>query len=170
MVLGWIIAIPMDETSRIAFWRHAQWPGHVMAETHQRPGGLRSQFHHIIDIAPTILELAGIPEPREVNGVPQMPIEGISMAYTFADKDAPGRRVTQYFEMFGNRALYHDGWVAGCLHGRAPWRLPAAPASTRHLGTLQHEDDFRRRTTLLPQEPKKLRDLQDRFMAEARQT
>jgi arylsulfatase A-like enzyme len=84
-------------------------------------GGLRSQFHHCIDIAPTILEVAGIPEPREVNGVPQKPIEGVSMAYTFADKDAPSRRVTQYFEMLGNRALYHDGWVAGCLHGRLPW-------------------------------------------------
>lgn len=75
-------------------------------------GGLRSQFHHVIDIAPTILEVAGIPEPRMVNGVPQKPVEGLSMAYTFADQDAPGHRVTQYFEMFGNRALYHDGW--GC--------------------------------------------------------
>src|ERR1700754_2331887 len=84
-------------------------------------GGLRSQFHHVIDIAPTILELVGIPEPREVGGAPQKPIEGISMAYTFAERDAPGRRVTQYFEMFGNRALYHDGWVAGCVHGRLPW-------------------------------------------------
>jgi arylsulfatase A-like enzyme len=84
-------------------------------------GGLRSQFHHVIDIAPTILDIAGIPEPREVNGVAQKPIEGISMAYTFDDRDAAGRRITQYFEMFGNRALYHDGWVAGCLHGKAPW-------------------------------------------------
>jgi arylsulfatase A-like enzyme len=72
-------------------------------------------------LAALALVHAGIPEPREMNGVPQKLIEGISMAYTFADKDAPGRRVTQYFEMLGNRAIYHDGWVAGCLHGRLPW-------------------------------------------------
>ena len=94
--------------------------------------GLRSQFHHVIDVAPTILEVAGIPEPREVNRVPLPPIEGISMAYTFGDEAAPGRRITQYFEMLGNRALYHDGWVAGCLHGRLPWlsgRAPSIPST-----------------------------------------
>jgi len=86
----------------------------------------------VIDVAPTILEVAGIPEPREVNRVPQTPIEGISMAYTFGDEAAPGRRITQYFEMLGNRALYHDGWVAGCLHGRLPWlsgRAPSTPST-----------------------------------------
>jgi arylsulfatase len=131
-------------------------------------GGLRSQFHHAIDIVPTILDVAGIPEPREVNGVPQKPIEGLSMAYTFADKDAPGRRITQYFEMFGNRALYHDGWVAGCLHGRLPW-LTAGGASfdndTWELYNVQ--EDFSQANNLVAQEPKRLRDLQDRFMAEA---
>jgi arylsulfatase A-like enzyme len=86
----------------------------------------------VIDVAPTILEVAGIPEPREVNRVPLPPIEGISMAYTFGDEAAPGRRITQYFEMLGNRALYHDGWVAGCLHGRLPWlsgRAPSTPST-----------------------------------------
>src|SRR6267378_4799696 len=89
-------------------------------------GGLRSQFHHVIDIAPTILEVAGIPEPRMVNGVPQKPIEGVSMAYTFDDKDAPSTRHTQYFEMFGNRALYHDGWVAATVPPQPPWLMGTA--------------------------------------------
>jgi arylsulfatase len=131
-------------------------------------GGLRSQFHHAIDIAPTILEAAGVPEPREVNGVPQKPIEGVSMAYTFDDKDAPGRRVTQYFEMFGNRALYHDGWVAGCLHGRLPWETAGGASFDDDTWELYNiEEDFSQANDLVAKEPKKLRDLQDRFMAEA---
>ena len=131
-------------------------------------GGLRTQFHHVIDIAPTILEVAGIPEPREVNGVPQKPIEGVSMAYTFADKDAPGRRVTQYFEMLGNRALYYDGWVAGCLHGRLPWETSGGASFDNDTWELYNiQEDFSQANDLAEKEPKKLRDLQDRFMAEA---
>ena len=131
-------------------------------------GGLRSQFHHIIDIAPTILDAAGVPEPREVDGVAQKPIEGISMAYTFADKDAAGRRVTQYFEMFGNRALYHDGWVAGCLHGRLPWETAGGASFDDDTWELYNiDEDFSQANDLVAKEPKKLRDLQDRFMAEA---
>jgi arylsulfatase A-like enzyme len=131
-------------------------------------GGLRSQFHHIIDIAPTILEVAGIPEPREVNGMPQVPIEGVSMAYTFGDKDAPSCRVTQYFEMFGNRALYHDGWVAGCLHGRLPWETSGSASFDDDTWELYNiQEDFSQANDLAAKEPKKLRELQDRFMAEA---
>ncbi len=131
-------------------------------------GGLRSQFHHVIDIAPTILEVAGIPEPRMVNGVPQKPIEGVSMAYTFAGKDAPGQRVTQYFEMFGNRALYHDGWVAGCQHGRLPWVTAGSASFDEDTWELYNiDEDFSQANDLVAKEPKKLRDLQDRFMAEA---
>jgi arylsulfatase A-like enzyme len=131
-------------------------------------GGLRSQFHHVIDIAPTILEAAGIPEPREVNGVPQKPIEGISMAYTFTDRNAPGRRVTQYFEMLGNRALYHDGWVAGCLHGRLPWETSGGASFDSDTWELYNiEEDYSQAHDLAEKEPQKLRDLQDRFMAEA---
>jgi arylsulfatase len=132
-------------------------------------GGLRSQFHHVIDIAPTILDLAGIPEPRSVNGVPQKPIEGVSMVYTFEDAKAPSERVTQYFEMLGNRALYHNGWVAGCLHGRLPWETGGGGLSfdedTWELYNI--EDDFSQANDLAAKEPAKLRDLQDRFMAEA---
>lgn len=75
----------------------------------------------MIDIVPTILEAAGISEPYIVNGVPQKPIEGISMVYSFDDPNAQEQRHTQYFEMFGNRALYNDGWIAACRHGRLPW-------------------------------------------------
>src|SRR6478609_2779222 len=139
------------------------WPGHITDQ-----GGLRSQFHHVIDIAPTILEVAGIPEPREVNGVPQKPIEGISMAYTFGDEAVPGRRITQYFEMLGNRALYHDGWVAGCLHGRLPWLTAGGASFDDDTWELYNIDqDFSQADDLADAEPKKLRDLQDRFMAEA---
>src|SRR4029078_3089857 len=131
-------------------------------------GGLRSQFQHCIDIAPTILEVAGIPEPREVNGVPQKPIEGISMAYTFAAKNAPGRRVTQYFEMLGNRALYHDGWGAGGLQRRVPWLTSGGASFDKDSWELYNiEKDFSQADDLAASEPQKLRELQDRFMAEA---
>ena len=85
------------------------WPGHI-----KDVGGIRTQFHHVIDIVPTILEAAGVQAPDIVNGIRQKPIEGVSMAYTFdqANANAPSKRDTQYFEMVGNRAIYHDGWIA----------------------------------------------------------
>ncbi|PTR32498.1 arylsulfatase [Luteibacter sp. OK325] len=131
-------------------------------------GALRTQFHHAIDIVPTLLDAAGIPEPRSVNGVPQKPIEGISMAYTFDRADAPSRRVTQYFEMLGNRAIYHDGWVAGCLHGRLPWLTSGGANFDDDTWELYNiEDDFSQSNDLARKELTRLRDLQDRFMAEA---
>jgi arylsulfatase A-like enzyme len=139
------------------------WPNGIKAK-----GGMRSQFHHVIDIAPTILDVAGISEPRMVDGVPQKPIEGISMAYTFGSGTEPGRRVTQYFEMLGNRALYHDGWVAGCLHGRLPWLTSGGASFDEDKWELYNiEEDFSQANDLAAKEPAKLRDLQDRFMAEA---
>ena len=85
------------------------WPGHI-ADV----GGTRRQFHHIIDIVPTILEATRISAPQTLNGIKQRPMDGISMAYTWdrATANVPSRRTTQYFEMLGNRAIYHDGWVA----------------------------------------------------------
>ena len=85
------------------------WPGHI-----NDVGGIRRQFHHVIDIVPTILEATGIPVPDTINGIKQRPMEGVSMAYTWdkANANAPTRHTTQYFEMLGNRAIYHDGWVA----------------------------------------------------------
>lgn len=131
-------------------------------------GRLRSQFHHVIDLAPTILEVAGIPEPREVNGVPQRSIEGTSMVYTWDDKTAPSRRTTQYFEILSNRALYHNGWVAGCRHGKLPWQSSGRTSFEEDTWELYNiETDFSQATDLASQNPRKLRELQDLFMVEA---
>jgi arylsulfatase A-like enzyme len=96
------------------------WPGHITDL-----GGIRRQFHHVIDIVPTILEAAGIPTPDTINGIKQSPIEGVSMMYTWdkANADGPTRHMTQYFEMLGNRAIYHDGWVAATTPATLPWEL-----------------------------------------------
>ena len=99
------------------------WPDRI-----KDAGGIRTQFHHMIDIVPTILEATGIPAPVMVNGIAQKPIEGVSMAYTFdkANADAPSKRDTQYFEMFGNRAIYHDGWIACTTPPPPPWLMGTA--------------------------------------------
>ena len=97
-------------------------------------GELRSQFHHVIDVAPTILEAAGLPEPTFVHGIQQAPIEGVSMAYSFDDADAAERRTTQYFEMFVNRGIYHNGWTAVTRHS-IPWAATPTPASTTTSGS-----------------------------------
>jgi arylsulfatase A-like enzyme len=96
------------------------WPGHI-----KDLGGIRTQFHHIIDIVPTILEATGIPAPAMVDGIAQSPIEGVSMAYTFdkANANAPSKRDTQYFEMIGNRAIYHGGWIAATTPPTTPWEM-----------------------------------------------
>ena len=91
------------------------WPEGIKAK-----GELRTQFGHVIDVAPTILEAAGLPEPKVVNGTPQVPMEGVSLIYSFDDAKAPERHTTQYFEIAGNRAIYHDGWFARTIH-KAPW-------------------------------------------------
>ncbi len=114
------------------------WPGHI-----KDPGGVRTQFHHVIDIVPTILEATGLPAPVMVNGVAQKPIEGVSMAYTWdpANATAKSHRTTQYFEMFGARALYHDGWIAATPPPAAPWLMGTATMPNvggwLHVGALQ---------------------------------
>ena len=138
------------------------WPKGITAK-----GELRSQWHHVIDIAPTILEAAGLPEPKSVNGTPQTPIEGVSLAYTFADAKAPSRHTTQYFEIFGNRAIYHDGWLAGTVH-RAPWEFK--PRTTLENDTWELYDtrtDFSLANDLAAKNPEKLKELQDLFLKEA---
>ena len=106
------------------------WPGHI-----KDAGGIRNQFHHMIDIVPTILEATGIEAPESVNGIKQKPIEGVSMAYTFdkANAHAASKRETQYFEMFGNRAIYHDGWFAATTPPSPPWVLEFANAGHQRL-------------------------------------
>ena len=124
--VGWAHAMntPYQWTKQVAsHWGGTRngtivhWPTGIEGK-----GELRSQFHHVIDVAPTLLEAAGLPEPQFVNGVQQRPIEGVSMLYSFNDAKAPERRETQYFEMFGNRGIYHDGWTAVTRH-KTPWLL-----------------------------------------------
>ena len=114
------------------------WPGRI-----KDAGGIRTQFHHIIDIVPTILEATGIKAPEVVNGIKQKPIEGVSMVYTFdkANANAPSTRKTQYFEMIGNRGIYHDGWYANTTPPVAPWVLNAPMPDDQRLqvGALQPE-------------------------------
>ncbi len=132
-------------------------------------GGLRSQFHHVIDIAPTILRVAGIFEPSIVNGVQQQPIEGTSLAYTFDNPDVPSRRKTQYFEMLGNRAIYDKGWVAAARHGRLPWERSKGLDFDRDEWELYHiDEDFSEANNLASKNPNKLKQLQNLFLAEAR--
>ena len=105
-----------------------------------RSGEVRSQFHHVIDVAPTVLEAAGLPEPTVVNGVEQQPIEGVSMAYSFDGAAEAERHETQYFEMFCNRGIYHEGWTAVTRHS-TPWVMAAElpPLRRRRLGALRHQ-------------------------------
>ena len=145
------------------------WPGHI-----KDAGGIRSQFHHIIDIVPTILEATGIQAPVMVDGIAQKPIEGVSMAYTFdkANANAPSTRTTQYFEMFGNRAIYHDGWIAATVPPQPPWLLGTAKMPDIMTGykweLYSIADDFSENNDLAAKNPDKLKELQALFMDEAR--
>ena len=138
------------------------WPKGITAK-----GELRSQWHHVIDIAPTILEAAGLPEPKSVNGTAQTPMEGVSMAYTFADSKAPSRHATQYFEIFGNRAIYQDGWLAGTVH-RAAWEFKVRRPLEDDIWELYDtRADFSLANDLAAKNPGKLKELQDLFLKEA---
>ena len=141
------------------------WPARIADA-----GGLRSQWHHVIDITPTILEAVGVPEPTSINGAPQTPIEGVSMAYTFDDAAAASRRTTQYFEMFGNRGIYHDGWLACTTPTDPPWA--AAPRKVDVIDDYEWElyhvaEDFSEAENLAASEPARLHDMQLLFYAEA---
>ncbi len=143
------------------------WPGHI-----KDPGAVRTQFHHVIDIVPTILEAAGIQAPDVVKGIPQKPIEGVSMLYTFdsANANAPSKRDTQYFEMVGNRAIYHDGWVAATTPPSPPWELGtgAMPPLDQYKWELYHiADDYSESNDLATSNPDKLREMQALFQQEA---
>ncbi len=138
------------------------WPKRVKAK-----GELRSQWHHVTDIAPTVMEAAGLPFPKSVNGTVQKPFEGVSMVYTFDDPKAKSRHSTQYFEILGNRAIYHDGWVAATVH-RAPWETkPRATLEQDKWELYNVEKDFSESTDIAAQYPAKLKEMQDLFMKEA---
>ncbi len=129
--------------------------------------GIRTQFTHAIDIAPTVLEVAGLPEPKVVNGVPQIPIEGTSMAYSFNDADAAEQHTIQYFEMFGNRAIYNNGWFARAIH-RAPWETTNLPPLEDDVWELYNvKEDFSLTVDLAEQYPEKLKEMESLFMWQA---
>ncbi len=139
------------------------WPARIKGAH----GEVRPQFHHVIDIAPTVLEAAGLPEPKSVNGTPQRVMDGVSLVYTFDGPQAPGRRTTQYFEMFGNRAIYHDGWVAATRHS-IPWLMVQNPPFDQDRWELYNiDEDFSEANDLAQQHPDKLKELQDLFIQEA---
>ena len=137
------------------------WPGGIKSK------GLRSQFHHIIDVAPTILEAAGLPQPKSVNGTEQTPIDGVSMVYTFDAPAAKSTHKTQYFEIFGNRAIYNDGWLAGTVH-RAPWEKASRATFEKDKWELYNTaEDFSLLNDLSAKNPEKLKELQALFLSEA---
>lgn len=177
MAVGWTWAFdtPYQWTKQVAshFGGTRQgmaisWPGHITDL-----GGIRNQFHHVIDIVPTILEATGISAPVSVDGIAQRPIEGVSMVYTFdkANADAPTTHRTQYFEMFGNRGIYHDGWYANTTPISPPWALTATP-NPDVLNAYKWElydltKDWTQANDIASQNPAKLKELQDLFLVEA---
>jgi len=149
------------------------WPARIKDK-----GGLRSQFSHVIDVSPTILEVAGITPPERVDGIPQMPIHGTSFAYTFDDATAKERHTQQYFEILGNRAMYKDGWIACARLDRIPWRLDPATLARFAPGSgwdpdkdrwelYNIEEDFSQSKDLAAEHPEKLRELKELFWSEA---
>jgi arylsulfatase A-like enzyme len=177
MAVGWTWAFdtPYKWTKQVAshFGGTRQgmavaWPARI-----KDAGGIRNQFHHVIDIVPTILEATGIPAPAMVDGVAQKPIEGVSMAYTFdkANASAPTRHQTQYFEMFGNRGIYHDGWYANTRPISPPWELGATP-NRDVMNSYKWElydltKDWTQNDDIAASYPAKLREMQELFMMEA---
>ena len=143
------------------------WPGHITDK-----GGIRNQFHHVIDIVPTILEVTGIPEPVMVDGIAQKPIEGVSMAYTFdkAKADAPSPHHTQYFEMLGVQGLYNDGWMLSAVPVRPPWQLLGKaiedPASAYKFELYDVRHDWTQYTDVAAANPAKVREMTDLMFGE----
>jgi hypothetical protein len=138
------------------------WPSGIKAK-----GEIRSQFGHVIDIAPTIYEITGIPSPKMVNGIAQDPIEGKSLVYSFADSKAKEKHSVQYFEMFGNRAIYSEGWLARVVH-RPPWLAKPLTTLQNDVWELYNEnEDFSLSKNVAAQYPDKLKELQTLFMQEA---
>jgi arylsulfatase len=145
------------------------WPNRI-----KDAGGIRTQFHHMIDIVPTLLEAVGVPAPVMVNGITQKPIEGVSVAYTWdkANANVTSMRKTQYFEMFANRAIYHDGWIACTTPPAAPWLLGTAKLPQDIVNGYQWElydlaHDYSENNDLAARMPDKLRKMQELFLMEA---
>jgi arylsulfatase A-like enzyme len=171
MAAGWAVAgsTPFMWTKQVASnfggTRNplvVSWPARIKAR-----GEVRSQFQHVVDLAPTVLEAAGIPEPKSVNGVVQTPMAGVSMVYSFDDARAADRHPTQYFEIVGNRAIYHEGWVAATVH-KAPWEAAPRRKLAEDVWELYDvREDFSQTNDLAASQPAKLKELQALFMKEA---
>jgi arylsulfatase len=168
---AWANCAPFQWTKQVAsHWGGTRngtivhWPRGI-----EEKGGLRTQFTHVIDVAPTILEAAGLPEPTTVNGVQQSPMEGTSMLYTFRDADAAERHDLQYFEMFANRGIYHRGWSAVTKH-RTPWVMTGGvlPAFDDDLWELYDgSSDYSQAHNLAAEQPERLAELQRLWLIEA---
>ena len=143
-----------------------QWPARI-----SDAGGLRTQFHHVVDVMPTLLAAAGVSMPTAVNGLQQLPVDGVSMLYAMDGADGASTRTTQYFEMFGNRAIYHDGWIASCFHGRVPWnRFGMVPfdGPQEKWELYNIANDFSQGVDLAEKHPEKLAELLALFDSEAK--
>lgn len=169
--LGWAHAMdtPYQWTKRVAsHWGGTRnglivhWPNGIAAR-----GELRHQFHHVIDVAPTLLDVAELPHPTLVHGVQQQPIEGVSMTYSFDAPDAPDRHETQYFEVLGNRAIYHQGWTAVTAHNPPDPNWPARSFDDDVWELYDTNNDWAQAHDLAEQEPDRLRELQRMFLIEA---
>ncbi len=177
MAVGWTWAMdcPFKWTKQVASHFGGTRNGMVISWPNKikDAGGIRYQFHHIIDVVPTILEATGITAPLQVDGIAQKPIEGTSMVYLFdkANANKPSTRVTQYFEMFGMRALYHEGWIASTTPYRVPWDITTQPPKDIVNGVKWELYDLTKDWTqnhdLSASNPEKLKELQDLFWVEA---
>ena len=168
---AWAMDTPFQWTKQIASHLGGtrnpmvvHWPKRIKSK-----GELRDQFHHVIDVVPTILEACQVAAPAEVDGIKQKPIEGVSMLYSFDDADAKDQRTTQYFEMMTNRAIYHDGWIA-CSRFGVPWDTAGKTGNfLESPWELYHLDaDFSQADDLAAKEPAKLKELQQQFLVEAK--
>ena len=171
-------AVPVGQAGRLPPRRHAQRHGDLLAGTDQgRRRACAQQFTHCIDIGPTILEAAGIPEPTVVDGTAQKPMEGTSFLYSFEDANAAERHTVQYFETVGNRAIYKDGWWAACKLDRIPWDISPPTMARFAPGAYDPEqdtwelyylpDDFSQANDLAAEHPEKLAELKELFWEEA---
>ncbi len=168
--VGWAHALcaPYQWTKQVAsHWGGTRngtivhWPDRIKAK-----GEIRSQFHHVIDVAKTVLEVAGLPEPTIVNSIAQAPLEGVSMVPSFTEPKAPETHDVQYFEMFGNRGIYHKGWTAVTKH-RTPWKAEQPPPFDTDLWELYGPDDWTQSRNLAEANPQKLAELQRLWLIEA---
>ena len=168
--VGWAHALcaPYQWTKQIAsHWGGTRngaivhWPRMIKAK-----GEIRSQFHHVIDVAKTVLEVCGLPEPTIVNSIAQAPFEGVSMAPTFSDPKAAETHTVQYFEMMGNRGIYLNGWTA-CTRHRTPWKADVPPPFDEDVWELYGPDDWTQSDNIVAKEPKKLAELQRLWLIEA---